>query len=199
MNKSNFYILIVLFVLGACNPPAPSNRTEAYFDFEKLLSDQQLKLATKNILLHKTIWMGDSSNTEIYETDSSTWGNELALFQDINLNNPVLRGQYKVQLSKDTASNLQIMQHRSLDKTLPIKKLDVFYLSDPERPRKIEIEYNESNLIYDTYRVLNIEFDTIFKDLVVVKYGAKGHQKMIFKDSLSFSFESQLQFRNLAE
>jgi hypothetical protein len=97
-------------------------------------------------------------------------------------------------MKSDTRSNLLIRAF-STSRNLPVKYVNIYYKNTPDRIRKIEAGYTESNALYHSTRILTMVFEPIRDSVVLTSYSITGGQKMVMDDSLNYDIKGYLTLR----
>lgn len=169
--------------------------SQKYFDIDSLVDNQLIYLNKAQATLTKTASIDGDSDTATFRPDSTTWANELEVYRQLDLiNKPVYAGAYEIEDGvKDVNSNLLVKSFKA-KKSVPIRSFKLFYQGKPEKLRKIEAQLIEQNTLYYTARKFFIELDEVNGKLLLNKTRVEGVQKMILRDSVSFSVSSRVNF-----
>ena len=182
-----FYVVLIL----SC-----SSRQEhglKLYAVDSFLSAQARYLSNNKAILHKSSRLGDVQD-EVFITpkDSAAWKKELEIFAALDIvNKPLNRDLYRLERHADGKSNLMVKSITS-SADLPVQYLRVYYQQTPDKLRKIEAEYNESNSLYNSVRVLTMEFQQVGSKPVLTSYSIEGGQKMFMGDSVVYGISGKL-------
>jgi len=171
----------------------PQEFTDQYYDLRGLLLDQLELLDSVNPQLVKTAEIEDKTEKEVFTPDSAGWANELDAFFQTDINKPVLRDMY---LIKDTVDgNLQQRIYRHLESDAAgVRYLKVSYREKLNEVRKIQALYVEKNALYESSRLLQLQFEENASELRLKGYGVDGFQKMILKDTVYYQLQAEVNY-----
>lgn len=186
--------LLAVTIIGCGSPPSESDTTY-YYNLDSLINSQQQALLTTEAKLHKLGRIGNDSSVNVIAPDSLTWVDELGVFREIDINQPVLQGLYQVANRNDDKSNLKIREFIAAEgEDLKVTYLRLYYLNDLSQVRKLEAEYHEDNPIYNSGRVLEMEFEDIKGTPMLSAYAITGSQKMMLQDLTTFSIQAEVKY-----
>jgi hypothetical protein len=180
-------VLVVLTFLLFCCGSNTESRTSLY-RIDSLVTSQVKYLTEIKARLHKEATLKNGVDSVTYlPKDTAAWINELDIFLQLNaINKPINRDSYLVDDGlMDPTSNLTVKAFTST-KDLPVVYLRIFYQDNIRKPRKIEALYDEANSLYQSARLLTMDFQQIDNKTVLTSYSIKGGQKMIMGDSVNF-------------
>lgn len=188
----NFTLFIaIVLCLSACN----GNRMEVrLYPIDSLVTAQIASLTELKAELHKEAVMAGKMDSSTYTPkDSLAWADELDIFRQLQvMNKPVSQASYLIDDSLyDPGSNLTVKAFTSTT-DLPVRHLRVYYSHSIMQPRKIEAHYKEQNALYQSSRMLLLEFQQVNNRTVLTSYSIEGGQKMILGDSVVFSVKGKI-------
>ena len=188
----NICFVAVLVIGISCREQQPV--TGAYYNIDSLLDKQIGLLLKRKAALEKTAIVGtDDSRITFVPADSLAWAEELDIFRNLNsINKPVNRGLYLDSVYKDRNSNLTIRSFTATSPELQIEQLEIFYLNNPEDIRRIEAVFHEENVMFETKRLLRMEFRKKGQDSFVSAYNVNGGQKMLLGDTVQYSVTAKI-------
>lgn len=188
-------VLVVALLLVGCGHEKKSTLPRYYFD--SLLRRQALYLAKHDASVNKVTTMNNlDSRVTLKPADTTAWKNELEIFQVIDaINKPINRDAYKVEMKSDIRSNLMIRAF-STSRNLPVKYVNIYFKNKPDRIRKIEASYAESNALYHSSRILTMIFEPIRDSAVLTSYSITGGQKMVMDDSVNYDIKGYMTLGN---
>lgn len=190
---------ITLLCLWGCQPEEADIETQLqatpYFDLKGVIEEQIALLDQLNPEVEITARIGNESETQSLQKDSSDWAEALKLYSDADLNKPVLRGQYVVQDSVLQDQNLRAKIYHARDKeNVEIPYMKVVYKDTTANLHSVEAVFREENPLYSTYRNMVLYFENTDGNLRLVQYETQGRQKMIFRDSVVYATTGQLKY-----
>ncbi|MEM6524089.1 MAG: hypothetical protein AAGF85_07250 [Bacteroidota bacterium] len=185
-------IAIFMIFLASCQSVQPS-AVDEYISIQDLLNSQYELLTTTNSSLSKRATSGSDSSYVFILHDSVQWKKELGIFERLEINQPKLKGKYEISIQEDQFSNLTITSYTTLDNEAEVKYLKLYYLDDESNFRKIEAEWQESNPIYTSKRILNLFFEDLSGEIILSGYEVTGSQKMLLQDEDAFSLKAKVE------
>lgn len=185
-------IIVLLLVFVGCQE-VNQEYDKPYFDFDSLITAQELALVAKHSTLNKNVMLNGQGDTSSRQLDSVTVAYELDVFRQLDLiNKPLYAKAYKItDGKKDSQSNLIKREYIALTPA-PIPAVTFYYQGSFDQLKKIESFYTEENSLYATQRKLTLEFENSSGKLLLSRYVLTGDQKMILSDSVQFSIEGTL-------
>ena len=187
---------VVLATLWICLASCDQGKKEfSFYPVDSVVTSQIINLTAKRATLHKEAVLHGQADTIIYTpADTSAWVNELDIFRKLaDINKAVNRDRYRVDDGLfDPGSNLAVKAFTSTE-NLPVMYIKIFYSNSIKNPKKIEALYREENPLYESLRLMSMEFHQIQNKGVLTSYSIDGGQKMIFGDSITFSIKGKIQ------
>ena len=192
-NKINLsWTIIALFFLVGCTT---GKKESDFYAIDSLVTKQLAQLTELKARLHKTAAMEDRVDSVSYvPNDTVAWAKELDIFRQLKvINKPVNHGSYLVDDNlRDPSSNLTVKAFTATEKHLPVKYMKIFYQHSIDKPRRIEALYDEENSLYESSRLLSMDFRQVQNKTVLTSYSIDGGQKMIIGDSVTFRIKGQI-------
>jgi hypothetical protein len=180
-------IIAVLAVqIIACKPPVAE---KGYYDIDSLIQAQASYLAQAGAQLHKHAKIdGTRHDTTFTPADLDRWILELTIFQDIDMiNRPIHLGSYAVTSGlSDPSSNLTVRTYTA-EKNLPLVSLNLYFLENLSKLRKLEAHYQQESLLLKSSRRFEMEFSDIHNKSVLTSYTIEGKQKMLVSDTVRYT------------
>lgn len=183
-------LFLTMFMVFSCAKLEPVE-VETYYDVDSLVNAQYeaLKLTTYPII-KKTRVNGDLDSVSI-TPDSTQWEYELGVFRKANINNPTLRGEYKV-----TREEIDGGRSVTYLPTEPEKR-NVKYLElrfSGEDLMEMHARIQDENPVYGSARNLSMFFEGSGKNNRLAEYQVNGVQKMILKDTVTLEVNSIIRY-----
>jgi hypothetical protein len=167
------------------------------FSIDSLLAGQASYLSDNGATLRKVMTLNDArEEISLTPKDAASWKRELEIFEALEIiNKPINMDLYRSAYISDAKSNLSI-KAITTDADLPVEYMKIYYQNDPDRIRKIEAAYHESNTLYHSKRHLTLEFTEVGNTAVLTAYSVEGGQKMVLSDSVIYSINGALTISN---
>jgi hypothetical protein len=164
---------------------------------DSLLGAQASRLTAVNAALTKQTTLGlQHDEVTLTPKDSTAWKKELDAFLVMDaINKPVNRSRYVMNDTDDRKSNLRIRSFTTSD-DLPVKYVRIYYHRKPSRIRRIEASYHESNALYQTTRLLTMQFEIMNNTPVITSYAVQGGQKMFLDDTVRYDIRGRVKMEN---
>lgn len=194
---SIFFVLIFWILLTGCRQDKVVNQLqkEPYYDLKSLINEQTALLDSLNPAVNITAQIDEKKETIATHKDSASWESLLKLFNDADINQPVLQGSYIVKDSFDNQKGLQIKLYKASNtSTSNIPYLKVYYKDSLYHVKHIETVFKEENMLYSTQRKMSATFDTFRGNPRIVQYETLGKQKMIFRDSAFYKMQVTIDY-----
>jgi len=167
------------------------------YSIDSLLTAQVKYLSENKAALTKETRLGDKHDKISFTPkDTLAWKKELEMFAALDvINKPVNKDLYQIESLADDKSNLRVKAFTAKTE-LPVKYLRIYYQQAPDKIRKIEAQFNESNSLYESSRSLTMEFHQVDNKTVLTSYAIAGGQKMFLADSVQYKISGALSISN---
>lgn len=126
---------------------------------------------------------------ETVETARVDWEEELAMFQDLDLNKPTLQEYYSRTDSTLSDGSTSIRYDRRPDAEAPVQHL-YLRISPSQHLEQLQALVQDQNVLFFTRRQLQITADPANGNLS--GYAVEGTQKLIFGDTLNYRVDVNL-------
>lgn len=189
---SFFIPFLVLFSCSTIDQESPG-----LYAINHLL-DEQSRYLTKNASsLTKVSCLGEHCDTiNVTPKNTEEWKKELEIFAVLDaINKPANKAFYSIHRHPDNKSNLTVKAITTKE-SLPVQFLRLFYQTTEENVRRIEANYSESNALYNSTRLLTMEFQQINDTMVLTSYEIHGDQKMFLSDSVTYTIKGTVTLSN---
>jgi hypothetical protein len=163
----------------------PSQHIEEYYDVAGLLVQQRETLAAQQARLIKKVVYNGQAETDTLLLNQESLEQELQLFNEIDINKPVLSGRYRKTVLQKGAYEVTRYQADEPEE-LRVNFLEVY--RQHNQVQRLEALFSDRNLLYNSTRKLTLHLN---ERLLPLTYNIEGIQKMIFKDSVAYSIEGQ--------
>lgn len=194
---SVFSILLFYVLMAGCQQEEGVDklRKTPYFDLKGLMNEQLTLLDSLNPAVEISAQIDEQKETVTTHKDSAAWESSLKLFNDADINQPVLQGSYLVRDSFDNQKGLQIKLYEAKHPAKTnIPYLKVYYQDSLPNVKHIETAFQEENLLYSTQRKMSATFDTFEGTPRLMQYKTTGRQKMLFRDSAFYEIQATLKY-----
>ena len=169
----------------------PGTDTDKFFEIKELMRNQITMLDTINPQLMKIAKINGKQDTTYITPDSTGWAKELEIFLNVSINEPALLDQYTSETK--TTDKYRILNYEGIDKDdLEIEYLNIYYDRESDHLEKIEAYYKEISPLFKTRRYLYLWFRHEGQHPRIVRYAIEGQQKMILKDTVTFSVNAEV-------
>jgi len=187
-------IFLVVLTFWTCAPEQNDKvkSTTSFYDINGLI-DEQTKLlgSVSPSVLKKAIIDGKEEIIEFTQLDSAGWSKELNIFKSMDINKSILIDSYITTESSDETSKT-IAYKSKYPRTTHVDELSIQLNKKDEKPVKIHAKLDKRNELFNSSKILEMYFKNINGKLLVAGYKTEGWQKMISKDSTSFSIEAEI-------
>ncbi|RED98841.1 hypothetical protein [Marinoscillum furvescens] len=172
---------LVLIGLGCAENEQSVRALDAYFKLDSLLDAEVAYLTSKQAKLNKQVIMDGQEESQRFRPDSSQWSDEFVIIRDFSLNKPHYVGAYK---KTERNGNTLLELNESID--APVKSFELMY--ENGSLQQIQATYFEDKTIYQHKRDLTLTFE----DNRLKAYTIKGFQKMVLKDTITYSISGKV-------
>lgn len=178
------FAVLSLIIMVSCSQEGISRKgSGTYFDLQELIDKEAERLTVQNPSVKKTVWQNPEQNIE--ETNTLTignWAEELKMFREADLNKPVLRDAYDVNVEKE-----KTVYTAKTDK-LQVKKMEILHAKDKNQPEKILIESMDSNPLFTVGKSLELEL----QNGKIKAYRISGSQEVIMNDPYAYKVSAEI-------
>ncbi|HMG88561.1 MAG TPA: hypothetical protein VK589_00825 [Chryseolinea sp.] len=185
--------LIILGFIGLLVSCSDGKKTAALYPVDSLLHAQARYLSEKKALLKKVIVLGGKQEEiSLSPKDIIAWRNELEVFTALDvINKPINRSYYSIEDISDSRSNLKVKSFATKE-DLPVRYIKIYYYQTPNKLRRLEAQFKESNSLYNSSRDLAMDFQQFGDTIVLTSYNIVGGQKMLLDDSVQYRISGTL-------
>jgi hypothetical protein len=189
-------LLLLLVLAASCGEKIKRSRDSGsvYFPVDSLVTAQIRLLAAGEAQVHKTTALGAEGNTTLLTLkDTMQWIKELGVFRELDIiNKPVNKNVYEVQDGlRDSRSNLTVRTYTARGDA-PVKYLRLYYQDSPDKLRRLEAQFDVTNLLYKSSRRLALEFQDVYNKTVLTSYSIDGGQKIFMGDSVQYAVHATI-------
>lgn len=163
----------------------PSQRIEEYYNVDSLLVQQIDALTAKRAQLVKTVVFSKQQEIDTIQLTEESLEQELQLFNEMNINRPVLSGRYLKTVEQ--REGLEVTRYQADEPDdLRVNYLEVYRQGGAVQ--RLEALFSDRNLLYNSTRKLVLNLNS---QQLPQTYTIEGIQKMIFKDSVDYSIRGE--------
>ena len=189
-------VRFALLCLVACTPQSPVSELgkKPYFDVPSLVQQQLQWLDSLNPPVTLRASIGGQTQTQTMRKDSAAWAEAFDLFRQADINQPVLQGEYE-ESDSTTQDSLRVRTYRAKRaQQAEIPYLRVYYRDSLANVHRIETMFQEDNVLYSTSRKMWMSFASQRGKPRVIAFETEGKQKMMLRDSVTYSARGELQY-----
>ena len=185
--------LIVLILLGSLVSCSEGKKTKALYPVDSLLQAQANYLSARKAHLKKIVLLGGKEEEiSLAPKDIIAWRNELEIFTALDvINKPINRSYYSIEDLSDSRSNLKVKAFTTIE-DLPVRYIKIYYYQSPNKLRRLEAQFKESNSLYTSLRDLTMDFQQFGDTIVLTSYNIVGGQKMLLDDTVQYRITGSL-------
>ena len=185
------------FITGCAQDSQVVNELQQkpYFDLPALVRQQLHWLDSLNPPVVLQAQIGEQTESETMHKDSADWVETLQLFQQTDINRPVLQGEYEESDSVLSDQNLQVKTYRYRKATdTEIPYLKIYYRDSLPNVYRIETAFLEENILYSTRRNMWMTFAPHNGQPRLTAFETVGKQKMMLRDSVTYVARGEVQY-----
>ncbi len=127
--------------------------------------------------------------TETIETSAVDWEDELAVFQETDLNRPALQ-EYYIRQEQALPDGSILVEYNRKEEAEPLVHYLRLELSPDRKLRKLNALIQDENILFYSRR--NVQLTTDTQSGNISSYRVKGVQKLILSDSLHYQVDANL-------
>lgn len=181
---------MLLLACVACEQPAPpaTNAVEGGFNLTLYLQSQIERMQTEKPMVLKSVSSQDQP-PETIETDAIDWEDELAVFEQTDINKPTLQEYYTRQETVLDNGDI-LLEYTKTEESEPLVHYLLLTLTPDRRLKQLEATLQDKNPLF--YSKRQVQLQTAPGTGNISTYTVKGVQKLIFGDSLRYSVNANL-------
>lgn len=163
---------------------------DEYYDVQALLTANEETLRQMDVSLRKeAVFAGEAEETLI-SLDSAALAGELEVFRELDINKPVLSGRY--QLEETLVNGQRLISYEADDKeVLNINFLKIYKNAETGEVERLEALYSNKNMLYNSTRLLSLQYEQVNDKMLPRYYTVEGVQKMIFNPQEKYRIEAE--------
>lgn len=181
-------LLLLTLAFAACERPVPPAAESDTYNLTQFLQEQIATMQAKKPMVLKSV-STDNLPSETVQTDEVDWQDELAVFEQLDLNKPTLEEYYtKDQIPLGDGGHAIIYKKREDSEPL----VHYLYLGfGPDKQLKqLQAILQDKNPLFFSRRKVMLQTDPGTGN--ISDYRIEGVQKLIFSDSLHFRVDANL-------
>lgn len=188
--------LIIVIILGMFCWGCQSDRQQVdlkYFDSKSFLDNQAGVLALENRDLSKRLSIDGKEEIMTLQSskDTAFWEDEFRLFQDLDINKPVLRDAYTITKGS-TGDRGSYLQYELKDPNqFGVQQLKVEFDS-LDGIITWEAQAHEKNVLYSTRRWARMELVRTAEGNLLKNYQVNGYHKLVLKDTVYYEVSGEI-------
>ena len=192
-------LLLCAFFLLACEQEGSGEneveRIDEYFDVYGLLNRNEAILRRMDVTLRKRASFGGEQEESLVQLDSTALARELDVFRQAGINKPVLSGRYK-ETRTEQEDGVQVITYKADEpENLNINYLQVYLEPGTEQVEGLEALFSNKNILYNSTRLLKVDYGEVAGKQLPVSYTIEGVQKMIFSDKEKYRIEGEFIYK----
>jgi hypothetical protein len=186
--------MALAFTFSGCENKRENNNAH-YYSIDSLVKAQVIFLPKVKAAVTKETLLDHQSAAVVTFTprDTMLWSKELEVFAQLkDINKPINKGAYLVEDGLlDTQSNLKVKLFTGTP-AQKVRWMKLYYHNVLSKLKKVEALFNEENPLYESSRILTMEFQELNNKTVLTSYSIVGGQKMFTADSVTFSIQGKI-------
>lgn len=188
----------MVFLLVSCEQAElkESEVTEIsqYFDVEGLLAANAEELLQREVKLSKVASFGGEVEKTTIWLDSAAVIRELDVFRDADINKPEFADSYRKEVTQE--NGIEVVSYLAEDKEeLNVNYLRVFMDAETEEVERLEALFSNKNILYNSTRLLKVEFGKVGAAQLPHSYTIEGVQKMIFSKPANYTIKADFEYQ----
>ncbi len=174
---------LCVFLLAACAPEGSEvdavSSINEYYDVQGLLKGNEAQLRKMEVVLRKKATFAGEVEEATVSLDSAALAEELEVFREVDINRPVLSGRYLTE--REIIDGQEVITYQADEpEELNVNFLKIYTDSETGEVERMEALFSSRNILYNSTRLLRMEYGKINGRQLPVYYEVKGSQKMIF-------------------
>lgn len=185
-----FFFLGLLLATTACERPVPptSAEAEATYNLTAYLQQQKQRLVAEQPMVLKSV-ATENEPTETIQTDKINWEDELAVFEQADLNRPALLEYYTKQETVLDNGSVAV-EYTKVENSEPLVQYLRLTISPDKQLQQLDAVLQDKNPLFFSRRSIQLQADPATGN--ISSYNVHGVQKLIFSDSLHYSVDANL-------
>ncbi|RDV14446.1 hypothetical protein DXT99_15110 [Pontibacter diazotrophicus] len=184
------FFLVLLLATTACERPTPptSAEAEASYNLTTYLEQQIERLQAEQPMVLKSVTT-EGTPTETIETAAVDWKDELAVFEQADLNRPALEEYYTKQ-EQVLGNGSIIVEYNRVEDAEPLVHYLRLELSPDRKLKQLNALLQDQNVLFYSRRNVQLSADPASGN--ISGYRVEGVQKLVLSDSLHYRVDANL-------
>ena len=184
------FILVLLLATTACERPAPptSAEAEASYNLTTYLQQQIERLQAERPNVLKSV-STEGAETETIETSQVDWKDELAVFEQADLNRPALE-EYYTKKERVLENGSIVVEYNRVEDAEPLVHYLRLELTPDRKLKQLNALLQDQNVLFYSRR--NVQLNANPATGNISGYRVEGVQKLVLSDSLHYRVDANL-------
>lgn len=184
------FFLVLLLATTACERPTPptSAKAGASYNLTAYLQEQIERLQAEQPPVLKSVTT-EGTQTETIQASEVDWEDELAVFEQADLNRPALEEYYTKQ-EQVLGNGSIVVEYNRVEDAEPLVHYLRLELTPDRRLKQLNALLQDQNMLFFSRR--NVQLSTDPASGNISGYRVEGVQKLILSDSLHYSVDANL-------
>ena len=184
------FFLVLLLAITACEKPTPplSAEAEASFNLTPYLQQQIQRLQAEKPMVLKSV-STEGQQTETVETSAVDWEDELAVFEQTDLNRPALEEYYTKQEQVLEDGSI-VLEYKRVEDAEPLVHYLRLELTPDRKLKQLNALIQDQNVLFYSRRNVQLSADPASGN--ISGYRVTGVQKLVLSDSLHYRVDANL-------
>ena len=185
-----FLLVLLLATTTACERPTPPTtaEAEASYDLTTYLQQEIARLQAEQPMVLKSVTT-EGIETETIETSEVDWEDELAVFEQADLNRPALQEYYTKQEQVLDNGSI-VVEYNRVEDAEPLVHYLRLELTPDRRLKQLNALIQDENVLFYSRRNVQMSADPASGN--ISGYKVEGVQKLILSDSLHYRVDANL-------
>ncbi|MFD2999908.1 hypothetical protein ACFS7Z_06025 [Pontibacter toksunensis] len=184
------FFLVLLLATTSCERPAPPTSAEAAasYNLTTYLQQQIERLQAEQPMVLKSVTT-EGKETETVETSAVDWEDELAVFEQADLNRPALEEYYTKQEQVLNNGDI-VVEYNRVEDAEPLVHYLRLELTADRKLKQLNALIQDQNVLFYSRRNVQLNADPTSGN--ISGYRVEGVQKLVLSDSLHYRVDANL-------
>lgn len=189
MGRYSIGLLILgMLAFTACERPAPPAAESDSYNLTRFLQEQVATMQAKKPMVLKSV-STDNLPAETIQTDEVDWEDELAVFEQLDLNKPTLE-EYYIKDRIPLEGGAYAVVYKKREDSEPLVHYLYLGFGPDKQLKQLQAILQDKNPLFFSRRKVMLQTDPGTGN--ISDYRIEGVQKLIFSDSLHFRVDANL-------